>query len=227
MRITFLFLITLLLPLSLFSYEISFNKKFTKLVTPDVLSTYISINIENKSEEFITGHIEKFNKYIKNNNSVEKKDGKFTISPKYKYFKNTQEFIGYIGNLRYTIKSFDAKNINKFINDLIALENTFDRDNVKLRISNVSWITSTRLYDSSLDLLRIDSIKWIESYSKSLKSTLSKDCKIKKITINKSNHQFLKAVNKEAYSSKRVSDIAPVNSSQEIKIEPNFLLECK
>ena len=61
---------------------------------------------------------------IKGNKTVQKKDGKFTLSPKYKYFKNTQKFIGYIGTLRYVIKSENAKDLNKFIDDLINLENT-------------------------------------------------------------------------------------------------------
>ena len=227
MKVKVLFLIALLLPISVFSYEISFNKRFTKLVTPDVLSTYVNINIENESEDFINKHIEKFNKYIKGNKTVQKKDGKFTLSPKYKYFKNTQKFMGYIGTLRYVIKSENAKDLNKFIDDLINLENTFDRDNVKLMISSVSWNTSIELYDNSLDELRIDAIKWIDTYAQSLKNSLSKDCVVRNITINESNHQFLRAVNKESYSSKSVADIAPVNSSQEIHIEPKYLLECK
>lgn len=227
MRIKLLFLLALLLPSISFSYEISFNKKFSKLVAPDLLSTYVNIKIENKSENFINKHIEKFNNYIKNNKTVEKKDGKFTISPKYKYFKNTQKFIGYVGTLRYVIKSENAKDINKFINNLINLEDNLNGNDVKLEISNVSWITSYELYENSIDDLRLTAIKWIDSYAQSMKKILSKNCVVTKITINNSNHQFLRSVNKETYSSRKVSDIAPVNSSQEIKIEPNFVLECK
>jgi len=227
MELKVLFFIALLLPIASFSYEVSFNKKFTKLVIPDVLSTYVSIDIENKSEDFINQHIEKFNKYIKYNKAITKKNGKFTISPKYKYFKNTQEFLGYIGTLRYVIRSENAKDLNKFINDLINLEDSVDRKKVKLRISNVSWNTSFELHNISIDSLRIDAIKWIDDYAKSLKTTLGKDCIVRSISINESNHQLLRAVNNEAYSSRRVSDIAPVNSSEEISIEPNYLLECK
>lgn len=221
------FFMALLLPISLFSYEVSFNKKFIKLVTPDLLTTYINISIENESEKFINNHIEEFNKYIKDNNSVEKNHGSFTLSPKYKYFKNTQEFIGYVGNLKYTIKSKNAKNLNEFINDLIDIETKFRRANIKLRISNVSWTTSTKLYDKSVDSLRIEAMTWIETYAQTLKSILSKECIVKNININKSSNQFLRASNMESFSSKRVSNVAPVNSSQEIKIESNFVLECK
>ena len=148
--------------MSLLSYEISFSKKFSKSVTPDLLSTHVSISIEDKSEELINKNIETFNEYIKNNNDINKYDGSFTLSPKYKYFKNTQEFIGYVGNLKYIIKSKNARNLNKFINDLIKMENKYDKDNVKINISNVSWTTSTKLYDNSLDTLRIKAMTWIE-----------------------------------------------------------------
>ena len=227
LRILSTFLIALLLPMSLFSYEISFNKKFIKLVTPDLLSTYVNISIENDSEKIINNNIEKFNDYIKDNNLIEKTHGSFTLSPKYNYFKNTQKFIGYVGNLKYTIKAKNASNLNKFISDLIELEKKLDKNNVKLRISNVSWITSTNLYDNSLDTLRIDAMTWIEKYADSLKDILKKDCTIKSININKSNNQFIRATQMESFSSKRVSNVAPVNSNQEIKIESNFVLECK
>jgi predicted secreted protein len=217
----------LLLPSSLFSYEVSFNKKFTKSVTPDLLSTHINVIIENESEKFINNHIEKFNEYIKNNTLIEHNHGSYTLSPKYNYFKNTQKFIGYVGNLKYTIKSKNAKNLNEFINDLIEIENKFRKVNVKLRISNVSWITSTKLYDKSLDDLRINAMTWIETYASSLQNVLSKNCVVKSININKSNNQFLRASSVESYSSKRISNVAPVNSNQEIRIEPNFIMECK
>lgn len=227
MKTKFIFLIALLLPISLLSYEISFNKKFIKSVAPDVLSTNVNISIDNESEKFISTHIEKFNKYIKSNETIQKNHGNITISPKYKYFKNTQKFIGYHGNLNYTVKSKTANALNAFIDDLIALESKYDRDNVKLRVSNLSWAISNKLFDDSLDILRIDAIKWIDSYSSSLKNLLSKDCSVKSININQSNPQFLRASSMQNSSSKRISNVAPISTNQEIKIEPNFILECK
>jgi len=226
-RILFKFFIALLLPMPLFSYEISFNKKFSKLVAPDLLTTYVNVSIENDSEKFINENIEKYNDYIKENDLIEKTHGNFTLSPKYNYFKNTQKFVGYVGSLKYTIKASNASNLNKFINELIELEKKLDKNNVKLRISNVSWIISSKLYDNSMDTLRIDAMTWIEKYSKSLKNVLSKDCIVKKIDIDKSDNQAVRFSQIKLSSSKRVSNVAPVNANQEIKIEPNFLLECK
>lgn len=227
MKVKFLFLIALLLPISLLSYEISFNKKFSKSVAPDILVASVNISIENESEGFIASHIEKFTKYIDRNKTVQKSHGNVTISPKYKYFKNTQKFIGYHGNLRYTIKGESAKNINSFIDDLIALESKYDKDNVKLRISKLSWTVSNKLYESNQDTLRIDAFKWIEVYANSLKNEISKECEVKNININQSSPQVFRARTAQSLTEKRISNIAPISTNVEIKIEPNFVLECK
>jgi len=227
MKAKIILLIALLLPVCVFSYEISFNKKFSKSVAPDVLSTNINISIENESEKFISTHIEKFNKYIKSNETIKKSHGNITISPKYKYFKNTQKFIGYHGNLKYTIKANNANALNSFIDDLIALEDKYDKDNVKLRISNLSWTTSNKLFDNSMDMLRIDAFKWIESYSNSLENLLSKTCEVKSININQNKPEFLRATAMKKSSYKRISNVAPISTNQKIIIEPKFTLECK
>jgi len=227
MKAKIILLIALLLPVCVFSYEISFNKKFSKSVAPDVLSTNINISIENESEKFISTHIEKFNKYIKSNETIKKSHGNITISPKYKYFKNTQKFIGYHGNLKYTIKASNANALNSFIDDLIALEDKYDKDNVKLRISNLSWTTSNKLFDNSTDMLRIDAFKWIESYSNSLENLLSKTCEVKSININQNKPEFLRATVMKKSSYKRISNVAPISTNQKIIIEPKFTLECK
>lgn len=228
MKRIILWLAIAFLPLSLFSYEISFNKNFSKTVTPDLLTTYVTINVENKDEKFINKKIEDFNKYIKKNNNVIKKNGTFTLSPKYRYYKDKQEFIGYVGSLRYQIKSKNAKHINSFIDDLIRIKQELDSRKIKLNISNVSWIVSETLHANSLDDLRIEAITWIESYSNSLTVTLSKDCTVRKININSSvSRQNFARANSMAYSTKSASNVAPISSDKEININPNFVLECK
>lgn len=216
-----------LLPLALFSYEISFNKKFSKTVTPDLLTTYISINIDDDDENFINEKIEVFNKFIRNDSSVNKKNGSFTLSPKYRYYKDKQEFTGYVGILRYKIEAKTAKNINIFTNELIAVKKGIDSRKVKLNISNVAWTISQSLHEDSLDGLRINVIKWIEDYSRTLSTSLSKECEVKNIDINRSAQNFLRAEAAGLASMKTRSDIAPVSSDKEISINPNFILECK
>ena len=220
----------LLLPILSFSYEINFNKLFSKVVNPDLLNTYININVEKKDESKVNIEIEKFNDFMKNNKSITLKNGSFTLSPKYKYYENKQEFVGYVGSLRYTAESTDAKKLNSFMDELISIKDSTKSEDVKLNISNVSWKISDELQNKSYDELRLESITWLESYSKTLSTKLSKSCEIKTINVNESqNGNIMYARAEMSYSSKAkiATDVAPINSEQNININPNFTLECK
>ena len=220
----------LLLPILSFSYEINFNKSFSKVVNHDLLNTYININVEKKDESKVNIEIEKFNDFMKNNKSITLKNGSFTLSPKYKYYENKQEFVGYVGSLRYTAESTDAKKLNSFMDELISIKDSTKSEDVKLNISNVSWKISDELQNKSYDELRLESITWLESYSKTLSTKLSKSCEIKTINVNESqNGNIMYARAEMAYSSKAkvAADVAPINSEQNININPNYTLECK
>lgn len=216
-----------LLPLQLFAYEISFNKKFTNVVTPDVLKTFISVNVEDNDENFINRNIEIFNDFIKDSDSIIKKNGSYILNPKYRYYKNKQEFMGYIGTLRYEIQSNSAKEINEFIDELIALKKRVDTRKVKVNISNLSWDVSEELYEKSVDLLRIEVITWVNQYTKTLSNKLLKRCEIKDININGVTRNNFFRSEAMTMSVKAVSDLAPVNSDKKISLNPNFVLECK
>ena len=41
------------LPILAFSYEINFNKSFSKVVNPDLLTTNINISVEKKDEKSV------------------------------------------------------------------------------------------------------------------------------------------------------------------------------
>ena len=218
------------LPILAFSYEINFNKSFSKVVNPDLLTTNINISVEKKDEKSVNIEIEKFNDFMKNNKSITLKNGSFTLSPKYKYYENKQEFVGYVGSLRYTAESTDAKKLNSFMDELISIKDSTKSEDVKLNISNVSWKISDELQNKSYDELRLESITWLESYSKTLSTKLSKSCEIKTINVNESqNGNIMYARAEMAYSSKAkvAADVAPINSEQNININPNFTLECK
>lgn len=218
------------LPIFAFSYELNFNKNFSKVVNPDLLTTQINISVEKKDENKVNVEIEKFNDFIKSKNGVTIKNGSYTLSPRYKYYNNKQEFIGYVGNLRYTAESSNAKELNIFMDKLITINDATKSEDVKLNISNVSWKVSDELQNSSYDELRLESIIWLESYAKTLSSKLSKFCEVKNINVNESNNgNIMYARSEMAYSSmaKSVADVTPVSSEQNISINPNFVLECK
>jgi predicted secreted protein len=225
-----LFIPLLLIPILGFSYEVNFNKSFSKIVNPDLLTTNISISVEKKDESKINSEIERFNDFFKKTNDVSLKNGSFTLSPKYKYHDNKQEFIGYLGNLRYSIESKNAKDLNDFIDKLISIKDSVKSEEVKLSISNISLKTSDDLQNKSLDALRLEAIHWIDSYAKSLSTQVSKYCEISKINIFESisgNVTYARAEMSSLGMSKMAADVAPISNEQNITINPNFVLECK
>ena len=152
------------------------------------------------------------------------------MSPKYKYSDNKQEFIGYMGNLRYSAESKNAKDLNQFMDEIISIKDKIKSNDVKLSISNVSWKISDELQNRSFDELRFESINWIENYANILSSKLSKKCEVKNININEFNGgNIVYARNEMALStmSKMASDVAPISSEQTISVNPNFILECR
>ena len=224
------FIAVLLLPILGFSYELNFNKSFTKVVNPDLLTTNITISVEKKDENKVNSEIEKFNEFLKKTNEVTLKNGSFTLSPKYKYHDNKQEFLGYIGSLRYSAESKNAKDLNTFMDKLISIKESIKSEDVKLNISNVSWKTSDNLENKSFDELRLEAINWIDGYAKTLSSQVSKYCEVSKINISEPNNGNVVYARAEmAYSGmlKMAADVAPISSEQNITINPNFVLECK
>ncbi len=224
------FFAALLLPVLGFSYELDFNKSFSKVVNPDLLTTNITISVEKKDENKVNSEIEKFNDFLKKTTDVTLKNGSFTLSPKYKYHDNKQEFLGYVGSLRYTAESKNAKDLNGFMDKLISIKENIKSEEVKLNISNVSWKTSDQLENKSFDELRLEAITWIDGYAKTLSSQVSKYCEVSKINIfetNTGNVVYARAEMASLGMSKMAADVAPISSEQNITINPNFILECK
>ena len=113
---------------------------------------------------------------------------------------------------------------------LISIKDSIKSDDVKLNISNVAWNISDDLQNKSFDDLRLDAIHWIEAYSKSLSISISKNCEVTKINISETNTGNIAYARSEMlYStmSKKVADVVPINSEQNITISPDFVLECK
>ncbi|MCK5111438.1 MAG: SIMPL domain-containing protein [Arcobacteraceae bacterium] len=212
-----------ILPVSLFSYELSFNKKFSRKVSSDILTSFINITVEDKNEDYINDKIEIFNEYIEENIDVIKKNGNFNLTPKYKYYNKKQEFVGYIGSLRYSIESKDATSINMFINGVIDIKNKFNTTKIKLNISNTTWNVSQKLHEDSLDNLRHEAITWVTFYA----ANLSKQCIVKRIDIDNKGNQnvIIRAISRAV--SADYAEITPIQGEKQISINPNYTLECK
>ena len=215
-------IISTLVPLSLFSYELNFSKKFSQVVNPDILTTRISANIQNKDERFISDNLESINDHVKESKDIKYKHGSFNLTPRYSYKNNKRKFIGYAGHLSYIITSKNANSMNEFISELIEVKEKLEVNSLKLNINNTTWKVSDELQQKSLDNLRLKAIKWISSYA----NKLDRSCTIKKINIGSRNSHYPSPMNSSVLRSMSVN-VAPSKSIQSIYINPNFTLECK
>ncbi|MCK5293909.1 MAG: SIMPL domain-containing protein [Arcobacteraceae bacterium] len=213
-------ILSTLLPLTLFSYELNFSKKFSTQISPDILNSYINVTVQNKDERYINDNIELFNDYLKDNDEIIKQNGSYTLTPKYKYINNKQKFLGYMGILNYSITSSTAIVMNEFIKETMELKGKIASKNITVRISNLSWKISDKLYNDNLDNLRLLAINWIELYSKNL----NRQCIIKSIKIEGKDNNRPRGI---SLMSKSLSNITPLQVQKEITINPNYTLECK
>jgi predicted secreted protein len=216
----------ILLPVVAFSFELKFNKVFTKELQHDILSSYVTVSITDDNESLVSNRLEVFNKKIKENDKVEKRLGTFNIRPKYRHSSNTPKIIGYVGELRYKVNSYKANDMNGFISDLTKLKTNRD---TTISVNNLSWTVKEDTFNITLDLLRLEAINWISRYSKNLSSDINKNCTVKEINISTSRSSF-PVRNRMAYASASVSKSSipvPEANQEKIKINPSYLLDCK
>ncbi len=176
--------VAILLPILSFSYEINFNKSFSKVVNPDLLTTNINISVEKKDEKSVNIEVEKFNNFLKNTKNITIKNTNYNLTPKYDYENNKSIFKGFIANTRFIIKSKDPKEVNNFLADLMALKDSLKSDDIKINISNLSWEIGENLQNKNIDELRVEVLLWIGNYTKELSNKIGKKCEIKNVNIN-------------------------------------------
>lgn len=214
------------LPVFLCSFEIEFSKKFSKDLTHDILTAYISVTIEDDTEMEVSQRLEVFNEKIKNYDKVEKKLGTFNIQPKYKHSKNTPNITGYIGELRYKIHSYNAKNMDDFISKITKLKKNRD---TTVSVNDLSWTVREDTFNVTLDLLRLEAINWASDYVKILSKDISKSCSIKKIKLT-NMRQVMYQRNNLAYTSRTMGSKSipvPQANQEEIRINPEYVVECQ
>lgn len=215
-----------LLPVSLFSFEINFSKKFSQEFNHDVLNAYLTVSITDKTETNVNNRLEVFNNKIKSYNKVEKKLGTFDIRPKYKHSNNTPKVSGYIGVLRYKVSSNKAMFMNELISDISGMKKNRD---TSVSLYNLKWGVKDETYSIGMDLLRLDAISWVQNYVNVLSQDINKECNVKKIEINSYSSPISMRANMSAItkSSDSNSIPVPVLNKERLTINPEYTLECK
>lgn len=220
----------IILPFVLFGFDISFNKKFEKKISPDKLSTNIIITVVKEDESEITPLLNSFNKLISNYDEVEKRAGEFSIKPKYKYDKGQSSIVGYNGILSYTIYSTDSKEMNEFIRLLLDLK---DNEDISISISGLNWIVSQSKKSVVVEELRLESIIWAKEYVSTISKKIESTCKIKEINISSRkdlNPLYRSGRAEVMMMSKTTHDSnipIPKATKNRLTINPYYVLECK
>ena len=213
----------LVIPTILLSFELEFKKTFTSEIQNDKVQTNINISVNSKKIDFINEKIEFFQDFIKEDNSVVKKNGNYNLIPNYSYKNNVQKFVGYKGSLSYTIESTKYETLDKFVGDIIDIKNNMNSKRLRLTVSNVQWIVSDKLQDKNIDKLQLDAISWIKNY----KNTLPGNCVIQNISINKSNAYANRRYNNMAIENTASMKVSPIQTNKSITLTANYKLDCK
>lgn len=216
-------LLFLFLPFSLFSYELNFDKTFSKDLKVEILSNNFHIKLESNSEKEVYKILKSFEKEIKNYNDVDKKFDSLTIKPNYKYRANrTPKLLSYNGSLKYEISASSAKDFNNFISRMVKVK---DHRNVSLLITDLSWKVKDSSKENEKDELRVEAIKWIKSYSKILSLELDSTCSVKSIILDSLEQ---KNIIENIDASEKYKKILPTsNLSRNIAINAHYILDCK
>ena len=209
-----------------FSFELTFNKKFVKDAIPDLLSSNISVIVFKTDETDISPILAKYTKYFDNDKSVDKKNGLVSILPKYKYTNGISQIIGYTGRIQYKISSQKAENINSFIQAILELR---DDEAVSISITALKWQMSDDKYNQILDSLRLEAVQWPIQYSQTLSSKLAKTCEVKNININRSvpRNMYRSSVSSKQLSVSSSDVILPKQTKNTLSLTPSYLLDCK
>lgn len=220
------FLNLLLIPASLFSFELEFSKEFTHQLPHDTLSAKLLITIEDETESIVNNRFKVFSKKINSFDKVEKKLEKFNIKPRYRHLDSTPRIIGYKGELKYELNSYKARDMHDFISEVTELKKYRDTN---VSVSNLAWSVREATYNVTLDLLRLEAINWADRYANNLSNDLNKNCVVRKIVIDKDIINDAKSKN-ILYSSSFVGSKGfdvPDAKEERVTVYSKYFMECK
>ncbi len=216
--------IPLILTSQLAAYSIYFDKSFEIQIKPDTITTHITISAQKPSEKEVLQKLTSFSTFISGYKDVEKKGGNYSVYPEYKYENNQRYKNGYRGTMDYQISSKKSDDLNTFIANLHDKKKDFAVD---ISLSSVNWILSPKQKDGKQDALRLDAIRWINSYANKLSKEIDTSCKVTKISLSSPSYDYPRPVMMEAKSLAADAAPTPEQDIQKITINPHFELECQ
>jgi UDP-N-acetylenolpyruvoylglucosamine reductase len=136
--------VAILLPILSFSYEINFNKSFSKVVNPDLLTTNINISVEKKDEKSVNIEVEKFNNFLKNTKNITIKNNTILVGSSVNLqqliqesFKNNLTGLEWAAGIPGTIGGAIFGNSGSFNGDISSITETVKIFNTETKETEV------------------------------------------------------------------------------------------
>lgn len=226
-------LLILILSISLsFGYTIEFNKNFSKEISNDEATSYISIYSTKKTQNLAINSLNKYKSFMDQIKNIEKTNIRQNSYPQYRYEGDSNKRVldGYKATLTYIINSKDPTVVIEYIEKLLNIKR--NQETTHVNFSNLSYKVSKEKKESVEDELRLKAIIWSNDYTKVLTDKLKRECLTKKIVIGgnmfavpvtRAYATMAKGVSRE--SSATIS--MPEPSETNISINANFSFECK
>jgi len=228
------YLLTLVVLSSIvFGYNIEFQKKFSKEISNDEITSYISIYSKNKKQKKAIYGLSKYKSFMDKFNDIKKLNIRQNSYPEYRYEKpkNTRVLQGYKATLTYTISSEDSTKVSQYIEDLLKIKRY--GDDIQVTFSNLTFQVSKKKKEATVDALRLEAIVWGKYHAMDLSVKVGQKCVVDNIIIGTNNYirpmqSTYRNLGKSAMAMESSVDVSmPTPSDTNISINNLFKFSCK
>ena len=217
----------------LFGYNIEFAKKFSKEISNDEITSYISVYSKHKLQKKAIYNLSKYKSLMEKNKDIKKLNIKQNTYPEYRYEKTTNRRVleGYKATLAYTISSDEPTKISEYIEDLLKIKKY--GEDIQVTFSNLTYGVSKKKKAEIEDALRLDAIVWGKYHAMDLSVKVGQKCQPKEIIINPNSYMrpmqsTYRALGKSAMAMESSIDVSmPTPSDTSISIDALFKFDCK
>ena len=218
-----------------FGYSIEFNKRFSKEIGNDEITSYISISSKHKTQKKAINGLNRYKKFMDKSQELKKTNIRQNSYPEYRYEKfssnNKRVLDGYKATLNYIISSTDSKKVAQYIENILKIKKDFE--SIQVSFSNLTYQVSKKKKEQTEDTLRLEAIIWSQNYVKELSKKLQQTCEVTDIRIGTNSYvrpmqrDYL-TLGKGAVSMESSAKVSmPTPSDTNISINSSFKFECK
>ncbi|MFY9142925.1 SIMPL domain-containing protein [Sulfuricurvum sp.] len=158
------------------SMNITANEQVSAMLKPDVLRGNMSFEEQGKNQNSIKAHLNAIVAEVKRIDPAGRycHGGGYTLSPRYSYKENKQEFIGYSGNLSF---GCEFLSIDQY-NDVSAAIDKVSAATVRKNQGELVWGVSAKQEDETQSRLRLELLRKGETQAKGFSKETGMECAV-------------------------------------------------